>query len=248
MASEGCAVVYMPILKGREGELKAIDHLPEALAAKVMPVFEVPPTSGDPIKDAHSFAEKARDVIPRGMAAAVDARYLDDPDGAWRGPLQAIADDFADWCVPIRPVLHLNDSERRLVEAGQAAEMHDGRLSSGSAVTSPILMKMKPKRRWPSSAGERGRLSRSQHLFLTSSTFAPNVTSAESKRWHGSAWCGRGAIRGNPSRWLQGQCRNRSVTFRTTSRPPYPDATWLSGGASKNPTSSSGTTASPIPR
>ncbi|MEV6303896.1 beta family protein [Actinoplanes sp. NPDC051861] len=126
MASEGCAVVYMPILKGKEGELKAIDHLPEVLAARVMPIFEVPPTSGDPIKDAHSFADRARNVIPRGMSVAVDARYLDDPDGGWRGPLQAIVDDFADWCVPIRPVLHLNDSERRLAEARQAAEMHDG--------------------------------------------------------------------------------------------------------------------------
>src|SRR5690349_8327629 len=122
MASEGCAVVYMPILKGREGELKAIDHLPEVLAVKMMPIFEVPPTSGDPIKDAYRFAEKARDVIPRGMAVAVDARYLDDPGGGWRGPLQAIADDFAVWGVPIRPVLHLSDSDRRLSEVRQAAE------------------------------------------------------------------------------------------------------------------------------
>ena len=79
MAYEGCAVVYMPILKGRDGELKAIDHLPEALAPSLFLIFEVPPATGDPIMDAYAFAKEARDSIPRGMTVAVDVCHLGEP-------------------------------------------------------------------------------------------------------------------------------------------------------------------------
>ena len=114
MALEGCALVYMPILKGREGELKAIAQLPDAFALRILPIFEVPPAFADPIKDAYAFTKKARDSIPSGMTIAVDVGHLGDVDVGWRGPLRDIAEDFAFWGIPVRPVLHLRDSSRRL--------------------------------------------------------------------------------------------------------------------------------------
>ncbi|WP_284045030.1 beta family protein [Paractinoplanes maris] len=116
----------MPILRGREGELKAIARLPEAFVPSTLPIFEVPPASNDPIKDAYAFTKKARDSVPLGMTIAVDVGHLGDSDDRWRGPLRDIAEDFALWGVPVRPVLHLHDSSRRLAEAREATEMHTG--------------------------------------------------------------------------------------------------------------------------
>src|SRR3954470_9269398 len=127
MACERCALVYMPILKGREGELKAVARLPGTFAPSILPIFEVPPASPNPINDAYAFTKKARDSVPSGMTIAVDVSHLGDPDHGWRGPLRDIAEDFALWGVPIRPVLHLHDSSRRLAGAREAAEMHTGK-------------------------------------------------------------------------------------------------------------------------
>jgi hypothetical protein len=127
MACEGCALVYMPILKGREGELKAFARLPGTFAPSILPIFEVPPASRNPINDAYAFTKKARESVPSGMTIAVDFSHLGDPDRGWRGPLRDIAEDFALWGVPIRPVLHLHDSSRRLAEAREATEMHTGK-------------------------------------------------------------------------------------------------------------------------
>jgi hypothetical protein len=127
MADEGCAVVYMPILKGRDGEFNAVKHLPSLFAPSILPVFEVPPTTGDPNRDASAFSDKARDSIPFGLTVAIDVGYLDDPGKGSRGPLLEIAEDLAFGCISVRPVLHLNDSARRLAEARDAAVIHTGR-------------------------------------------------------------------------------------------------------------------------
>ncbi|MEV4640402.1 beta family protein [Actinoplanes sp. NPDC049548] len=116
----------MPILKGREGELKAIAHLPETVASSIFPILEVAPATGDPIRDAYAFSAKARDSVPSNMAVAIDVDYLGDPDDGPRGPLRDIAEDFAFWGIPIRPVLHLHDSGRRLAEARETTELHSG--------------------------------------------------------------------------------------------------------------------------
>ena len=119
-------MVYVPILKGREGELRAIAHLPDMLAPRILPVFEVPPTVRGPIKDAYAFTRRACRSVPPNMTIAVDVGYLADPDEGRRAPLRDIAEDLAAWGVPIRPVLHLHDSAVRLAEARDATAMHAG--------------------------------------------------------------------------------------------------------------------------
>lgn len=132
-------MVYMPILKGRDGEFRAIARLPAMLTPGILPVFEVPPTDRGPIRDAYAFTGRARRSVPPNMAIAVDAGYLTDPHDGRRGPLRDIAEDLAAWGIPLRPVLHLHDSARRLEEAREAAEMHSGHavIRLGGAIADP---------------------------------------------------------------------------------------------------------------
>jgi len=116
----------MPILKGRGGEFKAIARLPMVPAPNILPIFEVPSTDQDPIKDAYAFTKKARASIPPNMTIAVDVGYLSDPDHGVRGALRDIAEDLGAWGIPVRPVLHLHDTARRLTEARDVMAMHTG--------------------------------------------------------------------------------------------------------------------------
>ena len=119
-------MVYMPILKGREGEMRAVSRLRNSLTRGMLPIFEVPPTRQGPIKDAFAFTKKICRSVPPRMTIAVDAGHLADPYEGRRRPLLDIAEDLAAWGIPIRPVLHLHDSADRLAQAREAAAMHTG--------------------------------------------------------------------------------------------------------------------------
>jgi hypothetical protein len=129
--------VYVPILKGREGEFRAVAHLAPALVPQVLPIFEVSPSDAGPTKDAYQFVVKARDFLPGGLAVAVDVGYLDDPADGLRRPLRDIAEDLAASAIPMLPVVHLYDSPQRMGDVGYAADLHSGhavvRLGSGTA-------------------------------------------------------------------------------------------------------------------
>lgn len=118
-------VTYMPILKGREGEINAVGHLSPALR-RVLPIFEVDPATHDPIKDAYRFSKKVCGSLPAGRVIAVDVWHLKDPTTGLRRPMRDIADDLDGWLIPMLPVLHLDDSPARLAEARYAAELHRG--------------------------------------------------------------------------------------------------------------------------
>ncbi|SNT63662.1 Beta protein [Asanoa hainanensis] len=112
-------MLYVPILKGRAGELLALDHLTDDQVRRVLPILEVPPRSGDPIRDAFHFSERARDrlaVAPVG----IDVRHLDDPGDTWRHPITDIADDLGAFDVPVLPVIRLTDPPARLRRHGEA--------------------------------------------------------------------------------------------------------------------------------
>lgn len=118
--------VYVPVLKGREGEFRAITHLATDLIPQVLPIFEVPPSEEGPTKDAYKFVGKVRDFLPYGLPIAVDVRYLDDPSQGLRRPLRDIAEDLAALAIPMLPVMHLDDSDQRIADAGYAATQHSG--------------------------------------------------------------------------------------------------------------------------
>ena len=117
-------MVYMPLLKGREGEFKAIAQVPGPAVSRILPIFEVAPTDRGPTSDAYAFAQKAQESVPRDMTIGVDVSHLPDPPGGPRSPMRDIANDLGAWRIPILPVIHLNDSDERLAEAGEAAEEH----------------------------------------------------------------------------------------------------------------------------
>jgi hypothetical protein len=119
-------VTYMPILKGREGEFKAIGRLDSSAARHLLPIFEVVPASIDSTADAFAFTNQVRRSLPADLAIAVDVRYLDDPAEGLRRPIRDIAEDLAAWRIPVLPVFRLEDSAQRLGDIGYAAETHGG--------------------------------------------------------------------------------------------------------------------------
>lgn len=119
-------VTYMPILKGRQGELTAVEHLSPALRRQVLPIFEVDPTVRGPVEDAHRFVDSVCGSVLAGLVIAVEVRYLDGPVAGLRRPMRIIADDLNSWRISILPVLHLDDSSEQLADAGHAAEIHRG--------------------------------------------------------------------------------------------------------------------------
>lgn len=119
-------ITYMPILKGREGEFSAVEHLSPALVRQVLPIFEVVPATHDPIQDAYRFSRKVQASLPAGLTIAVDVRHLEENTDGLRRPMQDIADDLAGFLVPMLPVLHLDDSPARLADIRYAANIHSG--------------------------------------------------------------------------------------------------------------------------
>ncbi len=212
-----------------------------------MPIFEVTPTGDGPIKAAHTFAKRAGNAVPRGMTIAVDVHYLDDPDDGWRGPLRDIAEDLALWGVPIRPVLHLRDSARRLAEARQATEMHSGHavVRVGGDVADPDE---ESEARLAALCRQAGTTIEQSALILDFFEVRSERDVAGRKRWPGSASPGRDAVRGSPSRWRQARCPRGSLICRRAPPLHCPGMTWRSGGDFKILTSGSGTTASLILR
>ncbi|MEV6488819.1 beta family protein [Actinoplanes sp. NPDC051633] len=116
----------MPILKGRDGEFKAVAQVSGDAVSRIVPIFEVAPTGRGPTKDAYAFAQKAQASVPRDMTIGVDISYLDDPFDGPRRPARDIADDLGAWGIPILPVVHLQDSDDLLADAGDAASGHSG--------------------------------------------------------------------------------------------------------------------------
>jgi hypothetical protein len=130
-------MVYMPILKGREGEFRAVAQLSAALVRQVLPIFEVIPTANGPTKDAYRFGIRARESVPASLAIAVDVRHLGDPTNGVRRPMRDIADDLSVWGIPMLPVLHVSDSPARMADVRYAVDLHGGhtvlRLGSGTS-------------------------------------------------------------------------------------------------------------------
>ncbi|GAA4443157.1 beta family protein [Phytohabitans houttuyneae] len=116
---------YVPILKGRAGEFKAIARLTVPPEVQVLPVLEVPPSEEGPIRDAFTFGKKAVKWVPAGLTIAVDVGHLPDPTSGWRRPILDIAEDLMHLGTPMRPVVRLDDSDERLSDAGEAAALHD---------------------------------------------------------------------------------------------------------------------------
>ncbi|MEV0569016.1 beta family protein [Dactylosporangium sp. NPDC050588] len=134
--------MYVPILKARKGEFRAIAELAAPLAPLVMPVFEVVPTANGPGKDLWSFSLKVADSVPEGLLIAVDTHRLAVPLSGIHSPLDYVAHDLAAFGVPMLPVVHLTDPPAQLAVAAHAARLHLGRALvrlTGDPPEGPIL-------------------------------------------------------------------------------------------------------------
>lgn len=74
--------VYLPILRGRRGELKALAMLPPAAVPAVLPILEVMPSAAGPTQDAYRFFLELRDRAPRDLVVAVDLGHPPTPPGS----------------------------------------------------------------------------------------------------------------------------------------------------------------------
>lgn len=64
-------MVYMPILKGKEGEFRALEQLNDARSLPLLPVFEVPPsTAPEPV----AATTYLRPATPPWLAAEIARR------------------------------------------------------------------------------------------------------------------------------------------------------------------------------
>ncbi|MEU4566912.1 beta family protein [Micromonospora sp. NPDC023956] len=132
---------YWPVLKAREGEFKALGRLRDHEVSRIHPLFEVCPSDDGPTKSGLKFVRKVREAAPAGLTLGVDTTHVRvNNDG--RPLIREIADDLAQWGIPIAPVIRLHDPDEQLSACGEAARLHNGtaiiRLGSPTADPDPV--------------------------------------------------------------------------------------------------------------
>ncbi|MFI6820552.1 beta family protein [Micromonospora sp. NPDC050187] len=132
---------YWPVLKAREGEFKALGRLRDHEVSRIHPLFEVCPSDGGPTKSGLKFVRKVREAAPSGLTLGVDTTHVRVNDDG-RPLIREIAEDLAQWGIPIAPVIRLHDSDEQLSACGEAARLHNGtaiiRLGSPTADPDPV--------------------------------------------------------------------------------------------------------------
>ncbi|HTP15617.1 MAG TPA: beta family protein [Streptosporangiaceae bacterium] len=102
---------YTPILKGRRAELLALGHADPAVAAVIRPLLEVIPAQPSLYGSVLTFGGLLADAAPKGMAFAVDCRYLGRPDSGPPGqnPVSLVAEHIQQRQIAMIPVFGLGD-------------------------------------------------------------------------------------------------------------------------------------------
>ncbi|MFI6273534.1 beta family protein [Micromonospora zamorensis] len=129
---------YWPVLKAREGEFKALGRLQDRDVSRIHPLFEVNPSNDGPTQAGLNFVRKVREAAPAGLTLGVDTTYARVNDDG-EPLIKEIANDLAQWGVPIAPVIHLHDPDEQLSACGEAARLHNETaiIRLGSLTTDP---------------------------------------------------------------------------------------------------------------
>ncbi|WP_081883879.1 beta family protein [Micromonospora parva] len=134
-------VGYWPVLKGREGEFKALSQLGDRDVSHLHPLLEVCPSDGGTTKASVGFVRKVRESVPAGMTVGVDTTHVRTNDEG-RPLIVELAEDLEQWGVPIAPVIRLQDPDDHVLACGEAARLHSGnviiRLGSLTADPDPV--------------------------------------------------------------------------------------------------------------
>jgi hypothetical protein len=118
-------VAYMPILKGRTAEFRALCHAASPVTAVVMPLLEVIPDERATLHGSvMNFGDRLMDAAPKDMVFAVDCRYLDRQGGRGSGSLSLVARDVHDRGIVMVPVFSLA-RDQDFASIRQATHLHD---------------------------------------------------------------------------------------------------------------------------
>lgn len=130
-------IVYVPILKWRQGEYRALRDLAPAVVAALLPLMEIPPVPWDWKNDSHAetLDEHLSDIPEQfekhwlsSGCIAVDLPYIDPGDRLAGGihPITRLFDEFRSRGVRAIPVTYLQ-SAPAYTAAARAAVAQDGR-------------------------------------------------------------------------------------------------------------------------
>ncbi|WP_405780707.1 beta family protein [Streptomyces sp. NBC_00859] len=120
-------MVYVPILKAKAGEFKALQHATPEVRSRMCPVMELAPDPELVRDQLETFSDRAMDAVPNGVVLAVDcgalpaARVLEGDTG---GPIARLSESLDLRGVAMRPVVRLTDTDEVLGEAAAANARH----------------------------------------------------------------------------------------------------------------------------
>ena len=131
--------IYVPVLKGKEGEFAALEELKADVRRRIMPLVEVPDIPYDYVNErpAKSLDAHVSGIAERLRKSWPDALYLDLPwfekdeqlqDG--RIALQAVLDDCSATRVQAVPVVSRRSSSKYLAAAGR----HSTKTNLGASI------------------------------------------------------------------------------------------------------------------
>ncbi|WP_190232743.1 beta family protein [Streptomyces avicenniae] len=120
-------MAYVPILKGKRGELTALGRMTPDVRAGILPILEV--AHGErPQKGVETFLTNARSRLPTELDVAVDCADL------WRHgavgevlagrPMTWIGEEFGAWPVALLPVFRADDPPEALAEVRDVQRAH----------------------------------------------------------------------------------------------------------------------------
>ena len=131
-------ILYTPILQARLGEFTALDHVPAGEFVNVMPLFEVASSKRGTIADTYAFFKRTSKRLPAELRIAVDLHGHPDFLPGTRQPTIGLLEDLNAWGIPALPVIHMDDSHRRLADfAGIATRTGLGAAIRLTSLTEP---------------------------------------------------------------------------------------------------------------
>ncbi|MGW7269765.1 beta family protein [Streptomyces sp. NPDC054864] len=118
-------MAYVPILKGKLGEIQALGHVPPHVQSAIRPLLDAMPGAIDPLQ---TLADRAMEHLPPGMAVAVDCAAITEPrrlGTTWVPPAVWVANVFDERSIPLRLVVRITSPAKTLRAAGERTRLHD---------------------------------------------------------------------------------------------------------------------------
>ncbi|MEV4280733.1 beta family protein [Actinoplanes xinjiangensis] len=119
-------MVYVPILRGRDGEFQALKHISLSEIRSMRPIIEVPSSGKGTAADVDQFVHRARRHLPFGLHIGVDSAQVISGSDDGIDAVREIAEALAGSGIAMAPIVRPDDDPALLARLGQAARLHDG--------------------------------------------------------------------------------------------------------------------------